>query len=410
MQLAHAVVERRAQAFDIRLLAGGDEEAVVAHAGHPRLLQLVERDILAGGRRQVVFFLFHPRVGINLVEHHHLRFVGTAEVFQRGVDHLYLLLEVGMRDVDDMHQQVGLAHLVESRLERVDQVGGQFADEAHCVGQEEGQVLDDHLAHRRVECGEEFVLCEDVALGQEVHDGRLAHIGIAHEGHADESAAVLALCRLLLVDLLQALFEQSDALQDDAAVHLELRLTRSAQTHAALSASAARAAALALKVGPQALQTRQHIAILRQLHLRLGVGRLCAHGEDVEDERRAVQDLHLQLRLDVAYLLGRELIVEDDHAHRLGCFTSIDYIISPLSSLLSPLFFQPFLVGLLALLYIFLDFLQFSLAHIRHLTGAAHALREPLHDDSPGRIGQKLQFVKIFFCLCLVLFFGNQSH
>lgn len=110
-----------------------------------------------------------------------------------------------MGDIHNMDQEVGLAHLVEGRFEGIDQVGRQLADKADSIGEEEGKVLDNHLANSRVERGEEFVLGKDLALGQKVHDGRFADIGIAHEGHADQSAAVLALGGLLLLDLHEAL-------------------------------------------------------------------------------------------------------------------------------------------------------------------------------------------------------------
>ena len=71
-----------------------------------------------------------------------------------------------------------------------------------------------------------------------------------------------------------------DTILDDAAVGLELRLPRATHPHAPT---------LALKVRPQAGQSGEHIAILSQLDLRLGVGRGSSGGEDIEDEARAVQ-------------------------------------------------------------------------------------------------------------------------
>ena len=120
-------------------------------------------------------------------------------------------------------------------------------------------------------------------------------------------------------------------------------------------------------MGPEALQTRQHVTILRQFDLSLGVGGLCAHGKDIEDEARAVQYLHLELVLDVAHLLGRQLVVEDDHTD--------------------------FPVVVFFVFYILLDFFQFTLAHVGHRIGAVHFLGKPLYGHRSSRIGQKLQFV-----------------
>ncbi len=149
-----------------------------------------------------------------------------------------------------------------------------------------------------------------------------AHVGISHESHADESSAVLALCRLLLVNLRETLLQERYALQDDTAVHLKLRLTRTTQAHRAFATARAATASLTLKVRPQSLQTWQHIAVLRQFHLCLGVGRLRAHCENVEDERRAVEYFHLQLVLDVP------AIVEDYHTHRAFRILLVDDVLS----------------------------------------------------------------------------------
>ncbi len=146
-------------------------------------------------------------------------------------------------------------------------------------------------------------------------------------------------------------------------------------------------------MSPQSLQAWQHIAVLRQLHLRLGVGGLCAHGEDVEDEAGAVENLHLQFLLYVAYLLGREFIVEDYHADglRTGTFLGIVQLLLPL------------VVCLLALLDVGANLLQLTLADVRHAAGAVHPLRETLHRDGTGGIGQELQFVEVLLGLRLVL-------
>ena len=137
-------------------------------------------------------------------------------------------------------------------------------------------------------------------------------------------------------------------------------------------------------MGPKALQPGQHIAILGQFHLRLGVGRLGAHSEDVEDKRRAVENFHLQGLLDIAHLLGRELIVEDDHT------------------------------DLSVFLFLCLDigsyFLELAFSHIRDAAGTAHPLGVALHGDSSCRVGQKLQLVEVFLGLGFVLLGSYQSH
>jgi len=136
-------------------------------------------------------------------------------------------------------------------------------------------------------------------------------------------------------------------------------------------------------VGPEALEARQHVAILRQLHLRLGVGRLGAHGKDVEDEAGAVEDLHAQFLLYVADLACRQLIVENDHAYGLLRVFSFLDIVS--------------------------DLFELALADIGRLAGASYALGVALHGHGACRVGEKFQLVKIFFGLGLVLVLGDQS-
>ena len=106
-----------------------------------------------------------------------------------------------------MDEYVGVAHLVESRFERVDQMCGQFAYEADSVGQQKRQVVDDDLAHCGVECCEKLVLGKHLAFGKKVHERRLPYVGVADERHAREFAAVFALHRFLLVDGCELVFE-----------------------------------------------------------------------------------------------------------------------------------------------------------------------------------------------------------
>ena len=305
-----------------------------------------------------------------------------------------------MGDVYDVQQQVCLACLVEGRFEGIDKVCGQFSDESYGISEQEGKVFYHHLADGGVEGGEQLVLGKHLALGQHIHDGALTDVGISHECHADESAPVLALRRLLLVYLRQTFFQQRHAVQDDASVHLQLCLTRSAQSHGTLSAAAARAAALSLKVRPQPLQTGQHVAILRQLHLRLGIRRLGTHGEDVEDEARAVENLYFQFVFDVTDLLGAQLVVEYHHSDRLRAVALL-WVVQLL---------LPFVVGLLLRLDVFAYLLQLSRTHIRHTRRAVHPLRETLYGNGTGSVGQKFQLVEIFLRLRFVLLRRNESH
>ena len=113
MELAHLLIKHLAQLIDILLFACRDKEAVVLHLCHPCALKIVERYILTSGRSEIVRFLLHPCISVNLVEDNHRRFVGTSEVGKCFLHNGYLLLKVGMGYIHHMQQQVGLAHLIE---------------------------------------------------------------------------------------------------------------------------------------------------------------------------------------------------------------------------------------------------------------------------------------------------------
>src|SRR4051812_15148305 len=107
------------------------------------------------------------------------------------------------------------------------------------------------------------------------------------------------------VDVTKLALDVDDPFAELAAVALELGLTRAAQTDAA--------DALPGEVGPESGQPRQAVFELRQLDLEAPLVSRRAAGEDVEDERRAVDDFDVERALEVA-LLGRgEIVVNHDH-------------------------------------------------------------------------------------------------
>ena len=141
---------------------------------------------------------------------------------------------------------------------------------------------------------------------------------------------------------------------------------------------------LTFQVRPKSLQAWQHVFVLCQLHLRLGIGRLCTHGKDVKDKRCTVQYLHFQLRLDVTDLFGRKFVIEDNHTY--------------------------FPFRLLFVLDILFYFVQLTLPDIRHRVSLIQFLCKPFHHFRPGCLSQESQFVQILIRLPLVLRFRNESH
>ena len=97
------------------------------------------------------------------------------------------------------------------------------------------------------------------------------------------------------------------AAADDATVRFELGLARPPR---------ADAAAEPLEVRPLPDEPRQQIRELRQLDLQLALARARALGEDVEDQRRPVDDLQAERLGHVALLARRERVVADDEVGR----------------------------------------------------------------------------------------------
>jgi hypothetical protein len=103
---------------------------------------------------------------------------------------------------------------------------------------------------------------------------------------------------------------------DPAPVELDLGLARSARADA-LTAGDPATGLPGHRLTPTA-QARQEILQLGQLDLRLALPRLRVLGEDVEDQRGAVDDLDLDDVLQGAPLGGRQLGVADDGVGALG--------------------------------------------------------------------------------------------
>ena len=238
------------------------------------------------------------------------------------------------------------------------------SDEAYGVRQQEGQVVEDHLAHCRIERREELVLGEDLAFGDKVHQCRFADIGISHERHAYQLSTVGTLHGHLAVDLLEVLLQFGDAVAHDTAVGFDLAF--------AGAAARARAAALPFDVRPQTGQTGQHVFVLCQPHLRLGVGRLRTRKENIENQARAVENTAGHRPLDIAGLRRRKFVVEDRHVD--GVF---------------------FAVGG--------DLFEFTRSDVDARRRLRQPLAEAFHRCDVGRLGQKLQFVEVLLALAKLL-------
>ena len=95
-----------------------------------------------------------------------------------------------------------------------------------------------------------------------------------------------------------------DALADQPAVGFDLGFARAAEK--------AEAAALALQMGPASDQPAALIGQMGELDLKAPFPRLRALAEDLQDQRCAVEHLHVPGALEIALLHGRKLRVDDD--------------------------------------------------------------------------------------------------
>ena len=212
--------------------------------------------------------------------------IGQAQLVEHLLDGLDLLLGLGAGGVDDVQQQVGLAGLLERRLERGDQRVRQVADEPDGVGQQDvAAAAELPAAGAGVERGEELVLDQDARVGQGVHQRALAGVGVADERDGRHVAPAGDLALLARLDLGELGLEVLDAVRDEPAVFLELLLARAADADAAL---------VARQVGPHPLEPGQGVLELRQLDLEMGLVRPGPGGEDVEDDLGPVDDLDAQ--------------------------------------------------------------------------------------------------------------------
>src|SRR6476619_1478928 len=101
----------------------------------------------------------------------------------------------------------------------------------------------------------------------------------------------------------EPLLEELDAVVDQPAVRLELRLAGTANTDAP---------AELLEVRPHARQARQRVLQLRELDLHLGLAAPRTRGEDVEDELRAIHDTRAHGVFHILALRWRQLVVDND--------------------------------------------------------------------------------------------------
>ena len=166
-------------------------------------------------------------------------------------------------------------------------------------------------ADGRVERREGSVGGLDAGVGQRVHQGRFAGVGVADErdGRVGHFEPALALDRARALDVAQAHAQARQPFAHAAAVNFELGFAGSAR--ADTSAAGAGAAGLARQMAPLAGETRLQIAQLRDFDLQFALERARALREDIENQLAAIDNAELELVFEIARLRGAERVVED---------------------------------------------------------------------------------------------------
>jgi hypothetical protein len=210
-----------------------------------------------------------------------------------------------------VNDQVGQHGFLERRLEGLDQLVRELADEADRVGEQVAAAVLREGAGCRVEGLEQPLPHADPRSGHGVQQGRLARVRVAGERNGGQGGALPPGSHHGPVSphTLQPAAQSRDSVSGEAAVGLDLGLAGAPRADPAVDPPGAQA----LEVRPQAAHPGEVVLELSQLDLELALGRVGVVGEDVEDHRRAVDHRDAESLLEIALLPRRELVIGRDH-------------------------------------------------------------------------------------------------
>src|SRR6185312_10844426 len=164
IQLFDLVEDRAAQVVDIPAFRRRNEHAAAIGLALPALAELAH-DLL-------FYAILQPGIEgvrlvfVDLIKNNQYGFVVGTQLLEGLVYHSQLFLVTRMGDIDDMQQDIRLAHLIQRALEALHQVMGQLADEPYGIAEEEWRGLEDDLPGRGIERGEKLVFRKYVTFAQ----------------------------------------------------------------------------------------------------------------------------------------------------------------------------------------------------------------------------------------------------
>ena len=214
-----------------------------------------------------------------------------------------------MGAIADVHDEVGRDHLLQGRTERRHQIVRQVGDEAHGVGHDNALARGQHdRAHGRIEGRKELIARDRRGPGKTVEQRRLAGVGVADKGddRIGDPLAGGAVQAARALYAIQRALQPVDSDANLAPVGLDLGLARPAHE--------AKAAALALQVGPGPNQAAPLVAERSELDLEAALPGARPCREDFEDERGAVDHLAVPGAFEIALLHRGERSIHDDQA------------------------------------------------------------------------------------------------
>ena len=211
-----------------------------------------------------------------------------------------------------MEQKVSIFQLLKGSMECIDQMVGQFGNEANGIGKDHVQIVGNcQLTGGGIQRIKQAIIGRDSRIGQLVQKRGLACVGIAHNGNHGNGIflAALTLNGTHLAHLFQFRFQTVDPLTDMTAVGFQLGLT---------GATGADTAALTGKAQTHAGKSGEQIFILGKFNLQSALFGLGTLGKNVENQGAAVKNCDTNDVFQRADISRGKFVIKNNHGRSGG--------------------------------------------------------------------------------------------